>query len=201
MILVEKTRQRIESIRLRLKAHGYFGLLTSWGGLGLDPHFLLFEWLFVKGNLRSGQLKLVRRFTDAARQTFRDSQVDTIPPSSCSGHGPKFIKIHQIPLGGGSVPTVTAFFYRLTIKAQMWQMCMAFEVCLCRLIFPCRFTSSHSFESRDMRRSGQPLVRQLLMGEGKSAVIAPLLSLLLAEELVLQAPSTKTKCVEGTKMF
>ena len=39
------------------------------------------------------------------------------------------------------------------------------------------------------------------MGEGKSAVIAPLLSLLLAEELVLQAPSTKTKCVEGTKMF
>ena len=36
-------------------------------------------------------------------------------------------------------------------------------------------------------RSEQPLVRQLLMGEGKSAVIAPLLSLLLAEELVLQA--------------
>ena len=55
----------------------------------------------MKGNLRSGQLKLVRRFTDAARQTFRDSQVDTIPPSSCSGHGPKFIKIHQNPLGGG----------------------------------------------------------------------------------------------------
>lgn len=50
-----------------------------------------------------------------------------------------------------------------------------------------------TLESRDMRRSGQPLVRQLLMGEGKSAVIAPLLSLLLAEELVLQA-STKRKC-------
>lgn len=50
-----------------------------------------------------------------------------------------------------------------------------------------------TLESRD-RRSGQPLVRQLLMGEGKSAVIAPLLSLLLAEELVLQA-RTKRKCV------
>ncbi|CAJ1446714.1 unnamed protein product [Effrenium voratum] len=71
------------------------------GRVSLDPHFLLFEWLFVKGNLRQGQLALVQRFVEAAR-------------------------------------------------------------------------------------SGQPLVRQLLMGEGKSAVIAPLLSLLLAQDLVLQ---------------
>ena len=37
-------------------------------GLAMDPHFLLFEWLFVKGNLRSSQMNLVRRFVDAARQ-------------------------------------------------------------------------------------------------------------------------------------
>ena len=36
-------------------------------GLAMDPHFLLFEWLFVKGNLRSSQMDLVRRFVDAAR--------------------------------------------------------------------------------------------------------------------------------------
>ena len=36
--------------------------------------------------------------------------------------------------------------------------------------------------SRYTSRSGTPLLRQLLMGEGKSAVIAPLLSLLLAQD-------------------
>ncbi|CAE7948105.1 hypothetical protein AK812_SmicGene21298 [Symbiodinium microadriaticum] len=75
------------------------------GGIALDPHFLLFEWLFAKGNLRASQLRLVSHFAEAAR-------------------------------------------------------------------------------------SGKPVIRQLLMGEGKSAVVAPLLGLLLASEgLVLQAPA------------
>lgn len=158
--------------------------------MALDPHFLLFEWLFVKGNLRSGQLKLVRRFTDAARQTrqtFRDQVV--FGPISCSRRSrrPEFIQ----------------FFFLIHQNSQKWAACLLHPVVTVLGPRPLGDVSASSsrvvlhqvtLESRDVRRSGQPLVRQLLMGEGKSAVIAPLLSLLLAEELVLQA-RTKRKCV------
>ena len=49
-------------------------------------------------------------------------------------------------------------------------------------------------------RSGKPVIRQLLMGEGKSAVVAPLLGLLLASEgLVLQAPAPERVAAHASR--